>query len=206
MEDVRDWEIWSTDKVKVLEEFWKPRRDHDSVRSMLPKDYKSVLDVGCGVGVFYDLLIENGASYTGIDSSNAMIERAKERIGPGKFEKGDIYNIRFPEQSFDLVFCWAVLFHLPDIEIPIKELCRVSKKYVVFNVWSAKERNALRRGDWNEYIAEYTDDYLRGLLKKQPFNFEVIPITYILSDGKIEHFKDHKLFRKVFVLRRSTQH
>jgi ubiquinone/menaquinone biosynthesis C-methylase UbiE len=204
MQDARDWEIWTFDKVKALEDWWKPGRDNDFVRSILPNDHRSVLDVGCGIGRFYDILTENGASYLGIDSSDAMIERAKERLGMAMFEKGDIYDIGFPDESFDLVFCWGVLFHLPNIEAPVKELCRVSKKYVIFNIWSSTEKNTLTRGAWNEYIAEYTEEFVRGLLREQSFNAQVTPYIYRLDDGEVENYEGHRLSRKVFKLRRKS--
>ena len=98
MRAIRDWEIWTSDVVRELEDYWKPRRSHDFVRSILPKDYQTVIDVGCGIGMYYELLVENGASYFGIDDSQGMVERAKERVGAERFVKGDVYHIPFPNE------------------------------------------------------------------------------------------------------------
>lgn len=61
----------------------------------------SILDVGCGQGDFYDFIRSRykGIEYKGIDVSEKMITKAKEKHG--NFENKDILNF---EESFDYVF------------------------------------------------------------------------------------------------------
>jgi trans-aconitate 2-methyltransferase len=75
-----------------------------------------VVDLGCGTGLLTAALHrELGASSTlGVDSSNAMLERARSLDVPGlTFEHGDI-GAWEPDAPFDVVFSNAALQWLPD--------------------------------------------------------------------------------------------
>src|SRR6266481_3300 len=78
-----------------------------------------VLDVGCGAGNYTLKLLEQIPSLdvTLIDLSEAMLERAKERVkqattGEVTTIQGDIREIRLPDSQFDVILAAAVLHHL----------------------------------------------------------------------------------------------
>jgi trans-aconitate 2-methyltransferase len=75
-----------------------------------------VVDLGCGTGELTERLHRTlGARETlGIDASDAMLAKTRERAGEGLgFEKGDIADFA-PGPRFDLVFSNAALHWLPD--------------------------------------------------------------------------------------------
>lgn len=75
---------------------------------------KSVHDVGCGLGHFFDYLKEQSISpvYSGSDISPAMIAQAKKRHPGIAFEVRDLLDGPAPlEPRFDYVTCCGV-FHL----------------------------------------------------------------------------------------------
>ena len=74
-----------------------------------------VVDLGCGPGNSTELLLERfkGARVTGTDSSEAMLESARQRLPQCHFELSDIRSWR-PLQAPDLIFANAVLQWLPD--------------------------------------------------------------------------------------------
>lgn len=76
---------------------------------------KSVLDVACGLGHFYDFLREHSITskeYKGVDISPVMIERAKQRYPELQFSTEDLLAETEPvEPIFDYVICCG-LFHL----------------------------------------------------------------------------------------------
>ena len=47
------------------------------------------------------------------------------------FQIGDVYDLSFPANHFDVVMCNNVLYHLPSIVQPISELLRVTRRIVV---------------------------------------------------------------------------
>ena len=68
---------------------------------------KHILDVGCGIGGFYDFLKEKGINcdYTGIDINPKMIDAAEKRI-PGIKDKFFVFDIL--EKKMDKTFDYAI--------------------------------------------------------------------------------------------------
>lgn len=94
------------------------------------KDY--VLDLGCSGGVF-EILFKD-YDFEGIDISPDAIKVAnlikKKYKLRANFSVGDAENLKFKDNTFDKVFCFATLHHLPpkSLEKAIAECYRVLKK------------------------------------------------------------------------------
>ncbi len=89
---------------------------HDLVALITRRPANRVVDLGCGTGVLTAALHrELGAESTlGVDSSDAMLKRARTLDVPGlDFVHGDIGQWR-PEASFDVVFSNAAIQWLGD--------------------------------------------------------------------------------------------
>ena len=94
----------------------------------------SVLDIGCGTGRF----LLRGASVankvTGIDLSNEMIKASEQLFlrndlqGKADFLVGDACELPFCEGMFDLTISTCLLFLLPEPQVGLKEMLRVTKK------------------------------------------------------------------------------
>lgn len=83
-----------------------------------PKDLygKTVLECGSGAGRFTEILLGSGAKVVSFDLTNAVDANNRNNAGKGDLFvfQGDIYDIPFPNQYFDYVFCYGVLQHTPD--------------------------------------------------------------------------------------------
>ncbi len=105
-----------------------------------------VLDVGCGNGRLYEIFKGKSVDYIGIDNSEELIKIAKKTFSDVDFQEADIFKIPFPDNSFDKVYCIAVLHHIPSKQLrieAIKELKRVLKPgglliLTVWNLWQAR--------------------------------------------------------------------
>ena len=53
-----------------------------------------VLDIGCGVGSFLQLVAERGAQPFGLDASEALIEFARRRLPAAEFRVGEMEALR----------------------------------------------------------------------------------------------------------------
>lgn len=86
---------------------------------------KSVLDLGCGTGIFSRYFAETGAMVTAMDISPDLIEEAKkEQTSSITYLVGDAEHLPFPDSSFDVVAGSSILHHLAP-ETALKEIYRV---------------------------------------------------------------------------------
>jgi ubiquinone/menaquinone biosynthesis C-methylase UbiE len=97
-----------------------------------PED--SVLEVGCGVGQTSVLLVKRcGCRVTGLDISKAMIKSASDRARKSgvedrtEFKQGDISDLPFEGDLFDVVLSESVTSFAPDHAQAIREYARVLK-------------------------------------------------------------------------------
>ena len=75
---------------------------------------KSVLEVGCGMGTMASDLLESGALYTGIDTSDVALEKAKARYPTGVFlQYSNIVDFSLGTK-YDIVFCDDISVGLVD--------------------------------------------------------------------------------------------
>ena len=88
--------VWTEDKIQILEREWTKQQEgwYNLLHPLIPSG-ETTLDVGCGVGMYYDLLSSKTENYLGIDPSEAMVERAGKRRLEGKFKVGTVYGISY---------------------------------------------------------------------------------------------------------------
>jgi ubiquinone/menaquinone biosynthesis C-methylase UbiE len=97
---------------------------------------KNVLEVGCGEGFILQRLYKAniGTKRIGIDFLPRAIELGKMQHPHLDLRVGNIYDIPFKDNSFDLVVCSEVLEHLTEPKKALSELHRVSSQYVLLSV------------------------------------------------------------------------
>jgi SAM-dependent methyltransferase len=94
----------------------------------------SVLDAGCGTGIYATELAGRGHKVVGLDSSQAMVEQAERKAGakawphPPKIINHDLEApLPFESRLFDAVISVHVLYTLRDHRRFVDELHRVAK-------------------------------------------------------------------------------
>ena len=83
------------------------------------------LDAACGTGRHSAYLASIGHTVIGVDSSAAMLERAREKVPGGEFHEADLHDLPLPDDHFDLVVCGLALVHVPDLQPVLAEFVRV---------------------------------------------------------------------------------
>lgn len=95
-------------------------------------DGKNVLDLGCASGYYAKYALENGARVTGVDVSQAMLDRLASWLSSPdlRLVRADISQpMPFLESnSFDYVICSLVLHYIRDWGPLLDEIYRVMKK------------------------------------------------------------------------------
>lgn len=105
------------------------------------KPTMQVLDVGCGSGIFSSLASATGASVTGIDASEALIEKAQQRGTTANFITGEMEELPFADNTFDVVCGFNSFQYAANINHAFNETHRILKpggKLVVM-IWGNKE-------------------------------------------------------------------
>lgn len=93
-----------------------------------------VLDAGTGTGEDAQevaKLVAPGGQVVGLDLSQIMIEEAKRRPQdprlPLGFVQGDIHHLPFETATFDRCYADRIFIHLPDPQLALSELVRVTR-------------------------------------------------------------------------------
>lgn len=101
-----------------------------------PLKPESILDAGCGEGFTMEKLSKSkiGEKLEGIEYSKEAISFGRKLFPDLKFIHGSVYELPYKNNSFDLVICTEVLEHLEEPTRALKEILRVSKKYLIISV------------------------------------------------------------------------
>ena len=94
-----------------------------AVRESAPERF---LDVGCGMGELAERVQrEFGAEVVAVDISPRMVELTRARGVDAR--EADVQALPFEDGSFDCVAANWVLYHVPDLDLGVRELARVLK-------------------------------------------------------------------------------
>ncbi|GIW61692.1 MAG: hypothetical protein KatS3mg089_0544 [Patescibacteria group bacterium] len=147
---------------KLLENFNKALLEE--VRALQPY---SILDVGCGEGFTLEILRKAGIGkkLEGVDYLDRAIKLGKKEHPRLVLKQGTIYDLKYKDETFDVVICTEVLEHLDNPEKGLEELVRVTKKYCVLSVPNEplfmlgnflRGKNLTRLGNDIEHINHWT--------------------------------------------------
>jgi ubiquinone/menaquinone biosynthesis C-methylase UbiE len=97
------------------------------IASMQPG--RSVLEVGCGIGLDSWRMAQSGLDVTAVDLTQVGVTTAATRFArhalPGRFSVADAGSLPFQDSSFDYVYSFGVLHHAADTARCIEEVRRV---------------------------------------------------------------------------------
>lgn len=128
------------EKIYEIDDLWNQNNDEENdiyrikyLAKLIPDDVKSLVDVGCGGGIFVNHLNSSNIfnRIVGIDRSSTALKYVNtEKI------KADINSIPFSNGEFDIVTCLEVIEHIPyfNYNKALEELCRISNKYILISV------------------------------------------------------------------------
>ena len=112
----------------------------DAIRRMGIKPGDRVLEVGVGTGINASLYPRD-SSVTGIDLSSSMLEKARDRIARKgvrnvRLLQMDAANLKFADDTFDIVYAPYVISVVPDpvaVTREMRRVCRAGGRIVFLN-------------------------------------------------------------------------
>ncbi len=152
---------------------WGERHMADRALAMAGEP-KSVLDLPCGAGRFWELLARvPDRQLMAADYSQDMINTALNFQSPDiakrfKTFQTSVFDIKLPDAAVDCIFCMRLLHHINGEEARAKmfrEFHRVSRDTVCVSLWVDGNLQALRRRRSQSH-RQSSRDYTRFLLDR----------------------------------------
>lgn len=139
-------------------------REQALMRNMLspwPRRGHNLLEVGCGGGRFLEMLWEAGFDVTGLDSTEALLDAARRRMGArAELQLGVPDLLPWDDNVFDYV----VLAPLPDrgasLHDMLREAVRVAARGILLRFWNPCSLPGLCRLPSRSPLREITEDRL----------------------------------------------
>jgi ubiquinone/menaquinone biosynthesis C-methylase UbiE len=130
---------------------------------------RRVLDAACGEGYGTALLGAAGAtSVIGMDIDEPTINHASETYPAHSFEPGDVAQLPFPDDSFDMIVSFETLEHVQDAPAALAEFRRVlagdglliastpnAERYLVDNEFHERE---FTQEEFDQLLAPHFDE------------------------------------------------
>jgi ubiquinone/menaquinone biosynthesis C-methylase UbiE len=180
------------------------RRAFEILRELSIYNQGKVLDAGCGWGYYLDLIVrfkkifkKNRLRLVGLDNDRESIEIAKTRLKGEKVKivYGDITDLPFPSNNFDVVILSEVLEHIDDDLKALEEIRRVLKNggkliltvpnksypflwdplnWILEHFFSKHIKNGFWSGIWANHLRLYGREDITLIIKKAGFKIEQV--------------------------------
>jgi ubiquinone/menaquinone biosynthesis C-methylase UbiE len=171
--DYGDRKIRTEVLVRQRREMWTPEQIASFTKHFRLRRGMKLLDAGCGYG--YSLRTFGpscmpGAKLVGIDVEMQLLRTARQLFRDAQLEavstfiNGNVYDLPFHKNTFDITIAQVVLCHLADPEKALDELVRVTKRNGCIAVFD----NAVAGGGYGGWTNVY-----RPSLKRKVFDYEM---------------------------------
>lgn len=143
--------------------------------------HAEILDMGCGGGFLSNDLAAAGHTVTGIDlsTSSLRVAESRDRTHSVRYQQGDVYQVPFPRESFDVVTAMDLLEHVSDPQKVISEATRVLRPGGLF-LFNTFNKNPLA---WLVVIKG-----MEWFVKNTPKNYHVYSL--FISPKKLENWME----------------
>jgi len=179
---------------------------------------QKVLEIGVGMGADYLEWLKAGARATGLDLSQASIEKARQRSELAGFQPdlqvADAEQLPFPDRSFDVVYSYGVMHHSPDTAQCLREACRVLKpggqaRIMIYHhpsitgamLWlryGCLRGKSLRQSVFDHLESPGTKTYTRAEALRLLRGFRDVTMQVVLSPGDLLQHEPSARFQSPF--------
>ena len=122
-----DWSVRAPAWAELWARLADPAREVVARATMIGAG-TTVLDVGCGSGEFCRLAAARGATVSGIDAAEGMIDIARRRVPAGDLRVGPMERLPWDDGRFDVVTAFNALQFAADFATALAEVTRVVRR------------------------------------------------------------------------------
>lgn len=122
------YESIATNFDNIMNRYEVSKRLDIIYNKLLPKSLKekTLLDAGCGTGLFSKEAVRRGAKVTSFDVGPKLLNEVAKKCKT-KTVEGSVLDMPFKDNCFDIVISTEVIEHVEDPKKAVEELCRVTK-------------------------------------------------------------------------------
>ena len=120
-------------------------QEEATLRMLAPHRGTKILDVGGGHGQLTTTLVQHGYQVTVLGSADVCKQRVRKYVDENRcsFKVGNILDLPYPDQAFDVVVSYRLLPHVTRWERFLSELTRVAQKAVIVDYPAVQSVNAI---------------------------------------------------------------
>lgn len=157
---------------------------------IMSKNYKSIIDVGCGPATEYFAYKKDGyeINYLGVDSSTHFFNKNRENGVPMHLSPAEFTNL--PSNCADVVFSRHVLEHQPNFDPILDEMIRLARIEAIhiffFSPWVYEQSSNYDQTEnlWHTtYSRGDIENYLSRHPKVEKFEWKKVPNEEPLKEG-----------------------
>jgi ubiquinone/menaquinone biosynthesis C-methylase UbiE len=180
-------------------EFFSEKHAPDLVARLVRAAHPgTAVDIGCGTGPLVEELANRGINAIGVDSSQGVLDAARQRVPGARFELGSVTALPFVDQSIDAATLIEVVEHLDDetLHAAITEVARILRPGGVLMVTTpnAEELSASTRqcpdcgAEFHVYqhVRRWTASTLHAYLDARRFSAKVHALRFVERGPMLE--------------------
>ncbi len=160
------------------------------LQELPPDGDLNILDIGCGTGNYTDLFqkvtLPKGCQVYGIEPSEGMISKARQKNSQVIFKQATAEDIPFEADFFDFVYMTDVIHHIPDIREMFAEIQRVLKPCGKVCIFTQSHRQIEKRP-----IAQFFPGTVRVDQERYP---DIAEIVAAARSASLAYLKQEILF------------
>jgi len=132
------------------------------VAAVAPTAEEEAVDLACGPGLLAKPFAPRLRSFTGLDLTPAMVEKARALAAEGglanaRFETGDALATPYADGRFDVALSRLALHHIPDAAQALREMARILKpggRVGIFDMTTSEDRSLALTHDMIERLRD----------------------------------------------------
>lgn len=135
------------------------REGYQKMAELVPKSCKSLIDLGCGTGLEIDEILRTreNLSITGIDLTQAMLDKLKEKHPNQKLNLicGSYFDVPFDKNTYDCAISFQTMHHFShDMKIALYQ--KINQALTTDGIYIECDYMVLEQNEEDFYYAENT--------------------------------------------------